>query len=368
MSNYGDMFGSTNGVKAGTLNVIHADTDISLSQINKYSMIAVESFKDDSKMTAFGSSTSKEIASLSDKILKETTASRMGDFGKGMTEILALTSSVDPSDLNIDERSGLIGKIQNFIGKSKVKVMARFDDTSAHIEKIVKDLDDKRKTMVEHNKFLDELYDKNLVEHRELGEMVEAGKQVHSQMSVQYEAMKQQAETSQDPMEIQQVREFEQRIKRWEMKIESLTKMQHIALLAAPEIRMQQHQNNLLQQKFDDIITTTLPAWKKQLSLVVLALAQKKNVEVVNQIDDKTNEFFKKAAELNHDNSIAVAKASQRSVIDTATLEFMQSKLIDSVKQVKQIEEDGRKQRAEAIAAVSKMNEEMKKEMLSWNK
>jgi uncharacterized protein YaaN involved in tellurite resistance len=144
--------------------------------------------------------------------------------------------------------------------------------------------------------------------------------------------------------------------------------MQQVALLTAPEIRTIQAGNVTMVEKFNDIMHTTLPAWKKQMSMTILALRQKENAELGNTIDNKTNEFFRKAASLNNQNAIAVAKASERSTVDIETLEFMQQQLIDSVKQVKSIQEQGRTDRQAASQKIDQLRNEMKQEMLSWSK
>jgi uncharacterized protein YaaN involved in tellurite resistance len=102
--------------------------------------------------------------------------------------------------------------------------------------------------------------------------------------------------------------------------------------------------------------------------MTILKIKQKENAELSTQVDDKTNEFFRKAAELNGQNAIAVAQASERSVVDMDTLEFMQKTLIDSVHAVKDIQEKGHQERIEASNRIDVLRNEMKTEMLSWSK
>lgn len=331
-------------------------------------LVSARSIKDQMGISEFGTQAGKEVAALSDIILKKTTTGKMGDFGDGITQILALTSQVNVDDLNIDKNKGILGKALGFLKKKKVEVIAQFEDTSSSIEKIKVDLERRQVGMREDNDFLEQLYEKNLQEYHDLGFSIEAAEVMLKDMNVQYEVMKAKAENSSDQFEIQAVNEFEQRIKLWEKQIDRLKRMQQVALLTAPEIKMIQAGNVSMVEKFNDLINTTLPAWKKQLSMTILALKQKENAELGNKMDDKTNEFFKKAASLNNQNAIAVAKASERSVVDIETLEFMQQQLIDSVKQVKQIQEEGRKERANASTKIEGLRDQMKQEMLSWNK
>jgi uncharacterized protein YaaN involved in tellurite resistance len=205
-------------------------------------------------------------------------------------------------------------------------------------------------------------------EYHDLGFSIEAADALLVQMNAEYEIKKAEASTSTDQFFIQAVNEFEQRIKQWEKQIDRLKRMQQVALLTAPEIRQIQAGNVAMVEKFNDLINTTIPAWKKQLSMTILALKQRENAELGNQMDDKTNEFFRKAAQLNNQNAIAVAKSSERSVVDIETLEYMQQQLIDSVNQVKQIQEAGRQERAAASTKINQLRDQMKSEMLSWTR
>ena len=322
----------------------------------------------DLDVSEFGTQAGKEVAQLADTVLQKTTTGKMSDFGDGITQILTLTSTINPDDLNIDKNKGFIGKVLGFTKKKKVEVLAQFENTSKSIEKIATDLSSRQGVMKQDNAFLEQLYEKNMQEYHDLGDSIEAAEAWLVEMNSRYEQMKPQAEASQDQFQIQAVNEYEQRIKRWEKQIDRLKRMQQVALLTAPEIRLVQAGNVTMVEKFNDLIHTTLPAWKKQMSMTILALRQKENAELGNTIDDKTNEFFKKAASLNNQNAIAVAKTSERSTVDIETLEFMQQQLIDSVKQVKSIQEQGRADRKAAAGKIDQLRNEMKQEMLSWSK
>lgn len=324
--------------------------------------------KDQMGISEFGTKAGKEVAALADQVLVKTTTGKMGDFGTGITEILKLTDKVKVDDLNIDKKGGFLSGLTRIFKDKKVEVIANFESTRDSINKIVVDLSQRQGSMKDDNDFLEKLYDANLREYHELGESIEAATSMLVDMNQQYEGLKAQAAQSTDQLFIQSVGEAEQKIKLWEKQIDRLKRMQQIALLTAPEIRQIQAGNVAMVEKFNDLINTTIPAWGKQLSTTILKLKQKDNAELGNSIDDKTNAFFRKAAELNHQTSIAVAKASERSVVDIETLEFMQNELLSSIREVKQIQEQGRQERAAASTKIDSLRDQMKQEMLTWCK
>lgn len=323
--------------------------------------------RDQFGISEFGTEAGKEVARLASEVVKKTTTGKMGDFGDGITQILTLTETVNPDDLNLEPSKGLFGKVSNFFKAKKVEVVAQFENTQNSIDKIVVDLGKRQDQMKADNEFLERLYAANLKEYHELGESVEAASSMLVEMQAQYESLQEQAKKSTDQLFIQSVSEAEQKVKLWEKQIDRLKRMQQIALLTAPEIRQIQTGNVVLTEKFNDLVNTTIPAWGKTLSTTILKMKQKENAALGNAIDDKTNAFFRKAAELNAQTAVEVAKASERSVVDTDTLVFMQDKLLGSIKEVKQIQETGREERKQASAKIDELREQMKTEMLSWS-
>jgi uncharacterized protein YaaN involved in tellurite resistance len=341
--------------------------DHQLVPVRRTTMVTSNGIKSAIKISEYGTEHGKKIADLADVVVRKTTTGKMGDFGEGITQILALTSQVNIGDLNVNKKGGWFGGITNFLKKKKVEVISQFESTSDSIAKVATDLSARTKDMEGDNDFLDQLYESNLEEYHGLDRAIaEIGAEIRV-LGADYEVKKAQAEKSTDQFFIQEVNELEQRIKLWEKQVDRLKRLQQIALLTAPEIRQIQAGNAAMTEKFNDLINTTIPAWKKQLSMTILKLKQKENAELGNQLDDKTNEFFRKAAELNGQNAIAVAKASERSVVDMDTLEFMQKSLIDSVHAVKDIQAQGRIEREAASNRIDVLRNEMKTEMLSWS-
>jgi uncharacterized protein YaaN involved in tellurite resistance len=343
-------------------------TNQQLVQVRQTALVKSNGIKSSMKISEYGTEHGKKIAELADVVVKKTTTGKMGDFGDGITQILSLTSQVNVADLNVDKKGGWFGGVTSFFKKKRVEVLAQFENTSTSIDKVATDLTSRSKTMEQDNEFLDKLYDANLEEYRGLEKAI-AEIEAEIQVLGQEHAIKKvEAEKSTDQFFIQEVNELEQRIKLWDKQVDRLKRLQQIALLTAPEIRQIQSGNTALYQKFSDLVNTTIPAWKKQLSMTILKIKQKENAELSTQVDDKTNEFFRKAAELNGQNAIAVAQASERSVVDMDTLEFMQKTLIDSVHAVKDIQEKGHQERIEASNRIDVLRNEMKTEMLSWSK
>jgi uncharacterized protein YaaN involved in tellurite resistance len=114
------------------------------------------------------------------------------------------------------------------------------------------------------------------------------------------------------------------------------------------------HANNTESQ-----IAMTIPLWKNQLSLAVALYDQKQAIEVGTKVTDATNEMFKKNAEMMKTQAIAVAKESQRMVIDVETLRKTTQELVATVEGVQKAQKEGAERRAAAEAEIAKLEKEM---------
>ncbi|MFM2652094.1 toxic anion resistance protein, partial [Vibrio alginolyticus] len=122
-----------------------------------------------------------------------------------------------------------------------------------------------------------------------------------------------------------------------------------------------QTNNITLIEKFDNIKTLTIPSWKKQFTLAISMLEQRKSLELAGKIDNATNDLIKRNADLLRQNTLQTARANQRSVIDLETLEHVQNTLITTLQDVVSIEQEGARNREIADERMVNMKKELSK-------
>jgi uncharacterized protein YaaN involved in tellurite resistance len=130
-----------------------------------------------------------------------------------------------------------------------------------------------------------------------------------------------------------------------------------------PQIRTVQYNNLAIADKAQSIIATTIPVWKNQLSIAVALHNQKANIEAHRKVTETTNTILRKNAEMLHQNSLDVARENERSVIDVETLRDTTRQLIDTIKEVKQIHEEGAAKRKAAEEEIRKIEGELETSM-----
>ena len=82
-------------------------------------------------------------------------------------------------------------------------------------------------------------------------------------------------------------------------------------------------------------------------------------------VTNMTNELLKKNAESLKMGTIETAKEAERGIIDIQTLVETNQSLIDTMNEVVRIQEDGRQQRRDAEKALSQMEDELKRRLIS---
>jgi uncharacterized protein YaaN involved in tellurite resistance len=198
-----------------------------------------------------------------------------------------------------------------------------------------------------------------LLEFEQLGVSIVAGK-------IKLAALEQHinqrlADTPQpSPQEAQAISDLKQLASRLDKRVGDLNALQMSAMQTLPMIRMIQHNNQTLVEKFHNVRELTLPAWKRQFMLAVSLIEQKKAADLAQTIDDSTNEFLRKNAELLKQTSISTARINQRAVIDVETLEQVQRTLISTIEEVQDIHRKGFDSRRDAEVRIRGLQQELK--------
>ena len=94
-------------------------------------------------------------------------------------------------------------------------------------------------------------------------------------------------------------------------------------------------------------------------------LRQKKALEVQKSVTDTTNELLAKNSEMLKDSSLAVARESERGIVEVETLKKVNDDLIATIEETLRIQAEGSAKRAQAEAELSKIEADLKARLSS---
>ena len=87
---------------------------------------------------------------------------------------------------------------------------------------------------------------------------------------------------------------------------------------------------------------------------------QKSALDLQKTVTDATNEMMRQASEMMKTQAIEIEKQSQRGIVDIETLEKTNSDLIDTIAGVLNVQQEGRKKRAEIEQRMEQLTDQLK--------
>jgi len=303
----------------------------------------------------YGSGAQKNIARFSETALDKVRTKDMGEIGGMLTNLV-----VELRGFNEDEEKGLLGMFKK-AGNSIAKMKARYDKAEVNIQKIVDILEKHQVTLLKDIAMFQKMYDLNLAYYKELGMYIEAGKirlaKVREEILPE---MKRKAEASQLTEDAQAVNDMNNMCLQFEKRIHDLELTRMVSIQMGPQIRLIQNNDSMMADKINSSLVNTIPLWKSQMVLALGMENSRQAMQAQREVTNMTNELLKKNADALKQGTIDVAKESERGVVDVQTLAYTNEKLISTLTEVIQIQDDGFKKRREAETELAKIENDLR--------
>lgn len=319
---------------------------------------------DINSISNYGSDIQNVMGKYSNDFLTAVRTPQSGEIGTLITDLLSELDYIDVDELK--EPSALTKVIRkipilNKLVKSVDKILNKYDSIAENVDTISKKIAVTRLSSLRDNNALQTMFENNIIYGKQIEDLIVAGKikldEVNSTLNEMMENQDQY-----EPHQIQDVQEFAHNLER---RLSDMMALRYVIKQSLPQIRTVQYNNIAIADKAQSIISTTIPVWKNQLSIAVALHNQKANIEAHRKITETTNTILKKNAEMLHQNSTDVARENERSVIDIETLRDTTLQLIDTIKEVKQIHEEGAAKRKAAEEEILKIESELDTNMIS---
>lgn len=316
---------------------------------------------DSNQTVVYGVGAQRGLAEFSDVILSKVRSKDTGEVGELLTDLL-----VQVKDLEIDDLDSSKGILKNIpilsnLFKSIERFKAKYETVEVQIDKIEGQLENARVQMLKDISMFDDLYQKNLEYFNNLELYIVAGEETISKMRNEtLPKLREEASQSEDPMSAQLVSDFEETINRFEKKVHDLKLSKTMSIQTAPQIRLIQNNDKLLVEKIQTAILSTIPLWKSQIVIALGLSRQSEALQLQKSITDATNELLAKNSEKLKQNTIEVAKESERGIIEIETLKKVNKDLIETIDETIKIQKKGREERLKAEEELVAVEAELK--------
>ena len=304
----------------------------------------------------YGSVAQNKVADFSESALNNVKTKEFDDVGDTLIELVSQLKSFEVDDKEDNFFEKLFKKGSNKVNDLK----AKYDDVNKNVDKIVKVLENHQITLMKDINVLDQLYDKNLLNQKELTMYILAGnKKIKELKENDLPAALEKAKQTGLPEDAQEANDLSEAINRFEKKIHDLELTRMVSVQMGPQIRLVQNNDVLMTEKIESTLVNTIPIWKSQM-LIALGIAHSKEaVKAQNEVSEMTNQMLKQNAENLKIATIETAKESERGIVDIETLTETSQKLIDTLEEVKRIQVEGREKRAAAQVELRRIETEL---------
>lgn len=315
--------------------------------------------RDTNLVMQYGSAAQKKMANFTDDALAGVRTRDLGEVGSLISGVVNELKGFDA-----EEEKGLFGFFKKKVNKVQM-LRTRYDKVENNVDKIAKSLEEQQVTLMKDSAMLDKMYELNMVYFKELTMYIVAGKQKFAEIrNGELANLRKTANETGRTEDAQAVRDLEEACDRFEKKLSDLLITREISLQTAPQIRIVQNGEVSMIQKIQTTLVNTIPLWKNQMVLALGLANSEAAVKAQRAVTDMTNDLLKKNAETLHTSSVAIAKESERSIVDIETLRQTNESLIKTLDEVMQIQKEGRIKRAEAESEIQKLEGELKNKLL----
>ena len=315
---------------------------------------------DTNLVLSYGSAAQKNISDFSGQALGKVRTKDMGEVGNMLSSLV-----VELKGLNEDEKPkgimGLFKKAEKNIAATK----AKFDKAEVNVDKITQQLQQHQVVLSQDITAMDKMFELNQAYFKELTMYIIAGKLRAQQLREnELVELQKKAEKSGLPDDAQAANDVANLIDRFEKTLHDMELTRMISLQMGPQIRMIQNNDLLMTEKIQTAIVNTIPLWKQQMVLALSMYHSQQAMEASHAVSEVTNDLLQHNAEALHTGSVEVAKESERGIVDLETLKKTNQHLIDTLEEVRKIQDDGRARRAEAEAELGRIEGELKRKLL----
>lgn len=312
----------------------------------------------------YGAGAQKKMADFSESALNNVKTKDMGELGEMLSSVVMELKNFDAEE----ESKGFLGffkKSSNKLEGMKVK----YAKAETNVNNICQTLEGHQIQLLKDVAMLDKMYELNKTYFKEISMYILAGKKKLANVKAkELPELMARAQRTGLPEDAQAVNDYNAMINRFEKKIHDLELTRMISIQMAPQIRLIQNNDTLMAEKIQSTIVNTIPLWKSQMVLALGVAHSQQAANAQREVTNMTNELLRKNAETLKMATIETAKESERGIVDIETLKKTNENLISTLDEVMRIQTEGRQKRADAEVELNRIENELKRKLMTLSK
>ena len=310
----------------------------------------------------YGATIQKQSASIATKTLQDVKTKNTGEVSSLLIEMVGAMNGLSGGE----DHGGFIQRFMQKVKGKAITTRTRNESAEKTLERIEKQLEGHKLTLQKDIQMLDALYDENWEPFKALTLYIKAAEMaLDKARNEELAALYAKAQETGLPEDAMKADEFAKQCDQFEKQVHNLRLTRTNCLQSAPQIKMIQHNDMDMAMKLQSSIVNTMPLWRKKIAMSIALNNNMQAVAASNAVDDLTNKMLREQAEQFHLSVVESAKASQRSIIDIETIDYVNKEVTGAVLDYIAIEQQGQKDRQNAVAVIARSEQELVQGVLS---
>ena len=310
----------------------------------------------------YGATIQKQSASIATKTLQDVKTKNTGEVSSLLIEMVGAMNGLSGGE----DKGGFIQRFMQKVKGKALTVRTRNESAEKTLERIEKQLEGHKLVLQKDIAMLDDLYNENWETFKALTLYIKAAElALNKARNEELPALYAKAQETGLPEDAMVADSFAKTCDQFDKQIHNLRLTRTSCLQSAPQIKMIQHNDMDMAMKLQSSIVNTMPLWRKKIAMSIALNNNMQAVAASNAVDDLTNKMLREQAEQFHLSVVESAKASQRSIIDIETIDYVNKEVTGAVLDYIAIEQQGQKDRQNAVAVIARSEQELVQGVLS---
>lgn len=243
---------------------------------------------------AFGLPAQEALKKFTSQMLQYIQRKDVRKVGEVLSDLMQHLEMIDPDAL-IEQEKGFFAKLFNRSKQSIQEIMTHYNKLSKRIDRLSIQLEYNQSALLNDYQFLNKLYAMNEEYFQEVNIYI-ATLEVKKQhmRDVVLPALQQEVIEGQNPFKQHELKDLEMQIEWIDRRMYDLELSREVSIQYAPQIRMIQQTNQLLIEKIQSSIMTTIPLWQAQIAMLLNMNNQRRAMQSQERLMNASEQLMRK--------------------------------------------------------------------------
>lgn len=302
----------------------------------------------------FGEESQRSLKDFSHHMLVYVQRNDTSPIREILSSLASHLETINPDELI--EKKGFFRNLLRPRKKSIQQIVSQYNRLSKQIDRLSIQLKRAQQGLLSDIEGFNELYDKNENYYHQISLYIAAGEMKKQDLIKEQMKLENNLTLSDDPMLNQKLKDLQDAIEWLYRRIYDLQISREVALQTATQIRMIQATNQMLVEKIQSSIMSTIPMWQSQISMLVQMNRRRRVNMTSRRIMDTSEDMIRKNAKMME---ITERDHNQKAITHEDVDQFKQTQLqlIESIEETLRIQADRNEKQTQMENAIHQIDE-----------